>query len=146
MAAEPEHGSGLRRILPYATVAVLVAVLYLGWVFYSRWASDRDLRQKAAQQQNEDLKKTYEMYGSGQVKIVSFYVSQDPIRAGEQVDLCYGVANAKTVKIDPTVGDVWPSLHRCMSVAPKQNTTYKLTADDGTGKTQEQSVVLHVMR
>ena len=32
----------LRRALPILTIAVLAAVVYDGWIFYSRWRSARE--------------------------------------------------------------------------------------------------------
>ena len=47
--------------------------------------------------------------------------------------MCYGVANAKTVSIDPPVEGVWPSVARCLNVSPRRTTVYTLTASDGAG-------------
>ena len=48
--------------------------------------------------------------------------------------MCYGVANAKTVTLDPPVASVWPSATRCMQVKITKTTKFTLTAEDANGK------------
>ncbi|MGO9097044.1 MAG: hypothetical protein ACLQGV_17710 [Bryobacteraceae bacterium] len=40
-------------------------------------------------------------FGS-EVKILQFYASPSVVAKGQQAILCYGVANAKTVRLEPT--------------------------------------------
>jgi len=42
-----------------------------------------------------------------EVRITQFY-AQPVLARGEKTSLCYGVENAKTVKLDPPVERVWP--------------------------------------
>jgi len=49
------------------------------------------------------------------------------IRRAETVQICYGVANAKTVTLKPQPNAVWPSYSRCVDVKPQKTTTYTLT-------------------
>jgi len=58
--------------------------------------------------------------------------------------LCYGVSNAKSVRIDPPVDGVSPSLTRCVEVRPKGETRYTLTAVGGDGKAVSQSVTVRI--
>jgi hypothetical protein len=61
------------------------------------------------------------------------------------VELCYGVANAQTVKIEPDTGrEVWPSVNRCIDLKPKKTTTYTLTAQDAHGNTKTAALTLEV--
>ena len=41
----------IRALLPYTTAAVVLAALYLAWVFVSRWDENRRLERAAAAQQ-----------------------------------------------------------------------------------------------
>ena len=67
------------------------------------------------------------------------------IRRGETAQLCYGVSNAKTVRIEPRPAcGVWPSLARCVEVAPTKDTAYSLTAEDGKGNTKTATVEVKV--
>ena len=78
------------------------------------------------------------------VKITQFYAAQPMLPKGLKGNLCYGVEHASKVEIIPAVEDLWPSPVRCFEIAPKQKTTYTLTAygDDGSkdSKTVEVTV------
>jgi hypothetical protein len=58
--------------------------------------------------------------------------------------LCYGVVNAKAVKVDPPVEQLKPSAHHCFEIAPKKTTTYTITADDGAGHTKSEALTIQV--
>ena len=146
MAVETENEpkETLRKLLPYTSVAVIIAALYCAWVFYSRWSENRDFEQKQAAQRAAENQKTVEAYGGGELNILQFYASPGAIPRGDTAQLCYGVANAKTVRIEPEVSGVWPSLSRCVDVSPKKDTTYKFIAEDAAGHTETKTVTLRV--
>ena len=49
------------------------------------------------------------------------------------------------VKLDPPdVPSMFPSLDRCVKVAPKKTTTYTFTADDGKGNTKTAQLTIEV--
>lgn len=77
------------------------------------------------------------------VRITQFY-AEPLVAKGEKTNLCYGVENAKTVRIQPEVDKPWPAIARCFPVAPAQTTTYTLTAEDGSGHSVSQSVEVRV--
>jgi hypothetical protein len=128
---------------------VLVIVLaFVGYTMWSRKTQDADLaykqqQAKSAQQRESDAAAVEELGGSD-FKIIAFYASPGLIHRGDTVDMCYGVSNAKTVKLDPPEATVWPSANRCMQVTPKKTTTYTLTIDDGKGKTANQQLTITV--
>ena len=67
------------------------------------------------------------------------------VSKGGTAQLCYGVSNAKTLTIDPKpTGDVWPSIARCVDVAPTKDTTYVVTAQDANGHTETANVTIQV--
>ena len=136
----------LRRCLPWLGVMTLVALLYDGAIFYSRWSQARAGEREAARLQAEEARKTLQMIGSDELRIISFYASPGAIRSGGHASLCYGVNAAKEVRLDPPVADVWPSRTRCVQVAPRSDTTYTLTARDAGGHSLSQSVLLRVVR
>jgi len=84
------------------------------------------------------------MLGGNQFAILNFYASPGEIRRGETAQLCYGVSNAKTVRIEPQTSAVWPSYSRCVDVAPKKDTTYTLTAEDAAGHIKTATVTVKV--
>jgi hypothetical protein len=71
-------------------------------------------------------------YG-GRVKILQFYPAAGEVAKGARLIVCYGVANAKSARIEPEVGDVPLSPNRCVEVTPKRNTRYTLTAEGTNG-------------
>jgi len=144
MAYEHEHQSAIRKLLPYTTAAVIIAILYVGWIFFSRWQLERETRQIAEEQKRAEAQKVVEAFGGGNVKILAFSATPGYLNRGESATLCYGVSNAKTVKIEPDVQDIWPSMSRCVQIAPKKNTTYTITASDDKGHTETASMFVKV--
>lgn len=135
----------MRRLLPFTTLAVIVAAIYVGWVFFSRWQENRELEHKRADVAAENARKVVETLGGNELKILSLSLDRGLIRRGEKLNLCYGVMNAKKVRIEPPPSEeTWPSTERCVTVAPATNTTYTLTAEDAAGHTQSASVSVHV--
>jgi hypothetical protein len=125
-------------------VIVLIAVLYNGWILYSRWHSAVEARKQAAERERQRLSHEVEMNGGDRLKILDLYATSRVVHRGESTQLCYGVANAKSVAFDPPVKDVWPSRSRCVDVAPQKSTTYTLTADDGAGRKETGQVAVEV--
>jgi hypothetical protein len=60
--------------------------------------------------------------------ILHFEARPESVPAGGRIELCYGVANARQARIEPEVGEVKPVEQACVSAAPKERTTYTLTA------------------
>ena len=135
----------IKRILPYTTILCGIAALYAGGVMYSRWKANVDAGRAVERKKAEQLVRDLEMTGQS-LKILSFYASPAAIRRTEKTLLCYGAANARTVAIDPPVGGVWPSMGRCVEVAPGKTTTYKLTATDASGHSVTQVAEIEVQR
>ena len=76
---------------------------------------------------------TLAYYGNGQLKVLSFYASPVEVRRGSRALVCYGVSNASAVRIEPALGETWPSTGRCVEVTATKDTEYKLTAQDSAG-------------
>jgi hypothetical protein len=147
---QPEVKSphALRNLWLGFGAAVLIVLVYVGYTMWSRHTENADLAYKqqaakSAQQRDSDAAAVEELGGSD-FKILAFYASPGSIHRGDTVDMCYGVSNAKTVKLDPPEANVWPSANRCMQVTPKKTTTYTLTIDDGKGNTANQQLTVTV--
>lgn len=137
----------LRRILPWLTAVLGIVVLYDVGAFYFRWRSVQQDEERQAARVAEDAKKTIDMLGGDQLKILNFYASPGVVRRGESASLCYGVNAAKTVTITPDVGTpVYPAYTRCLQVQPKATTEYTLTAEDSSGKKATEAVKVTVAR
>jgi hypothetical protein len=145
---KPESRPARKNPLLYSSIAVAIALLYVGWVFFSRWQENRAFDQKAKEEavrkQRENDRASVELLGGTELAIQIFYASPGVIRRGESTRLCYGVANAKTVKLEPQSNPVWPSHSRCVEVAPAKTTTYTLTIADAAGDSKSQTVEVKV--
>ncbi len=143
---EPEKRAGkLRMFLRYTWFVHVGVLLVVGWIFFSRWDENRQLEQRALEKRRAEDRQTFEMLGGNRFEILQFYVSPPLIRRGGTAQVCYGVSNAKTVRIEPQpASGVWPSLNRCVEVSPSKDTTYTLTATDATGQTKTATVEVKV--
>ena len=142
---EPRRRSRLEAILPFTTVAIVIAALYVAWTFYSRYQSNKQAVERIQADREAARKRVVDqIYGSGEVRFSTFGADSGLLRPGESTELCYGVVNAKNVKLDPPVEQIKPSYHHCLEIAPKKTTTYTITADDGTGNTKSESLTIRV--
>lgn len=118
-------------------VGALISLLYLGYVFLARRTADQRYAEhtKVTEPTGEQKAGFAETYGGTAVKILQFYARDGAITDNQSTVLCYGVVNAKSVRIDPPVADVYPALNRCVDVEPKHETKYTLTAEGKDGKT-----------
>jgi len=128
--------------------AFAIAAAYAVFIIVARYESDRALERRNAQEAAEkrlaDDRAAVEQLGGSELAIRALYVSPSTIRAGQSAQLCYDVANARTVTLDPPVAGVWPSHYRCFDVSPKKTTTYTLTIAGSLGAPQSQSVKVTV--
>ena len=150
MASDPvsQTKSLLKNPLMYSSAVLVIALLGVVFVMISRWQESRNNERRAAQEraekQHEQDRMAVEQLGGKEFAILSFYASPKVIARGESAQLCYGVANAKSIKLEPQSQPVWPSVARCVDVSPTKSTTYTLTIEDAGGKTQSQDVEIKV--
>ena len=144
----PKTKTAFKNPLLYSSLLVGIVILVVAWIFFSRWQEnlsiERRSREENSRKQLENDRTTLEQFGGKELAIQSFYASPGAIHKGESAQLCYGVANAKTVKLEPQPNAVWPSYARCVSVAPTKSTTYTLTISDASGNTKAQSLEVKV--
>ena len=133
--------------LVFTGLAVLVVALYLMWTLLSRHianrAYERRVQSEQAQKQRQADQAAIEQLGGSQLAIQMFYATPE-IRAGDTAQVCFGVANAKFVKLEPEPQPVWPSHSLCVDVKPNKTTTYTLTATAADGQTVTQQVTVKV--
>ncbi|MBN1568026.1 MAG: hypothetical protein JXA73_09280 [Acidobacteria bacterium] len=133
-----------RKLLIFTCIAFAAVAIYLGWIFYSRWRSNQELIQRLRAPVAARDRAIAEAYGGG-MKIMSFYAVPQTIRRGETAQLCYGVVNAESVRIEPPpVEDIWPSRSRCVSIAPQKDAVYRFIARDSKGKTKTADLTVTV--
>jgi hypothetical protein len=146
--AETKPMSTNRRLWLGFSAALLIVLCYVGWIFFSRWHENRAINAGVTEERKEkeqrDASATVETLGGSEFKIIAFYASPGEIHRGDEVTMCYGVSNAKSVSIDPSIGETWPSVNRCMQISPKKTTKYTFTADDGKGSTKTAELTIVV--
>ncbi len=85
-----------------------------------------------------------EQSNSGPVKITHFYAGAEEIVENEAVGFCYGVENARSVRLEPPVEQLKPGYNRCFHLTPSKTTEYKLMAEGFDGSTATKSVTVKV--
>src|SRR5882762_756847 len=135
---DPQEKSAFKNPFLYSWAALAIAPLVVGWILFSSWHENHDIEKRAKEERTQKQQEKYRL------AIQSFYASLGEIRRGETVQLCYGVANAKTVKLEPQPNPVWPSYSRCVDVTPTKSTTYILTITDAAGNTRTRSLEVKV--
>jgi hypothetical protein len=80
----------------------------------------------------------------GPVRIIQFYASVGTLTLGEKALLCYGVENAKSVRIAPISEEVYPSYNHCMEIGPLHTTHYTILAEGFDGRMAVKSFTLPV--
>ena len=150
MPAEPETQSKpfFKSPTLYTSAALVVVVFVIGWILFSRWWENRAIESRAKEQrtqkQQEQDRIALEQFGGKELAIQNFYATPGVVHRGETVQICYGVANAKTVTLEPQSNPVWPSYSRCFDVKPQKTTTYTLTIADASGNTKTQTLEVKV--
>ena len=146
--SEQAPKSVFKNPLLYSSVALIVTILVVGWILFSRWQQNRHIDRQAAEQwaqkQHDSDRAALEQLGGSELAIQALYANPGIVSRGESAQLCYGVANAKTVTLQPQENPVWPSHARCVEVAPKKDTVYTLTAEDAAGNKTSQTVEVKI--
>ena len=145
---DPPKKSVFTNPFLYSGAAIAIVALFVVWTIFSRWQENRVIEKRAKEERTEKQQEqdriALEQLGGKELAIQNFYATPGVVRRGETVQLCYGVANAKTVKLEPQSNPVWPSYSRCVDVTPTKSTTYTLTIADAAGNTRTQSLEVKV--
>jgi hypothetical protein len=132
------------QIRRFLWMVVAAAAVYAGWTFLARYTSDRRLDMSRYAAQPARAAEIERSYGGTALKILMFYAREASLTEGTPTVICYGVVNAKSVRIEPPVQGVSVSPNRCVEVAPERDTRYTLTAEGSDGHTVSESFVLPV--
>src|SRR6266850_5337437 len=144
----PAPKSPLKNPLLYSSLVILGVFLYVSYVLYARYQSNKEYERKRAERQAEQRREedrlAVEQLGGSELAIRGLYISPAAIHPGEFAQLCYDVANAKTVTLDPPSGEVWPSHSRCLNISPRKTTAYTLSIVGAAGNKVSKTVELRV--
>jgi len=131
----------------YSSLLILIVAAYVGWIVFSRHQNTRAYERRAAdaqaKKQREADQRAIEQLGGNELAIQMLYATPR-IHRGESAQVCYGVANAKSVRLEPQTSEVWPSHNLCIDVKPAKTTTYTLTATASDGRAVSQQVTVEV--
>ena len=145
-APPPQERDGLRMIAHYSWYLVAAVAILVALTFVYRWEQTRKVVREAAEKQRQMAAADAELMGGNRFEILQFYAYPAIIHPGEDTQICYGTSNAKDVKLDPPVANVWPSMMRCFSVTLKKSTDFTLTITDAAGHTKTQTISVSVQR
>jgi hypothetical protein len=122
----------MKRVLRYGAAGFLIALAYLGWIALTRYNANQEFEREAAQSETARYKKL--VPASTELKITQFYTSKQEAARGESILVCYGVENARSVRIEPPIEEHLPPLPgKCFPFSPHRTTTLKLVAEGQTG-------------
>jgi hypothetical protein len=121
----------MRILIRLGLVMAGAATLYLGWVLADRLIASRRAERSAGRP-------------TGEVRITHFSASAGDLVEGEKATLCYGVVNARSVRMEPHVEDLAPSPNWCLPIAPRTDTRYTLTAEGLDGRRVTESFLVEV--
>lgn len=134
----------MRKAYRVTWVTVAAVCLYLGWVYHARRSDTREFVRRLEEPKKAQDRAIVDAYGGGDLTVIVFYATPATIRRGAKSQLCYGVSNAQTVRIEPPVENVWPSFSRCVEVSPENDTVYRLIAEDAAGLKKSASTMVRV--
>jgi hypothetical protein len=133
----------VKRVLRYSAVGFVIALAYLGWIALTRHDANREFERRAAESETARYKKL--VPASTELKITQFYASKQEAARGESILVCYGVENARSVRIEPPIEEPLPPLPaKCLPFAPHRTTTLKLVAEGEKGGEATASITVRV--
>jgi hypothetical protein len=133
-----------KEIVRWTWIPVLLVFTYSGWVLYSRKSENERIARELEQKQAAADRQVLEKLGSGSLKVLMLYANPPVIRRGQKVLLCYGVANATSVRFEPPVDGAGPSLSRCLETHPTKTASYTLIAEDAAKSVEKSTVTVRV--
>ena len=134
----------MRKMQLLTALILAVAFVYLGGIFYSRRRDRQDFVRRLEEPKAAQDRAIVDAHGGKKLTVLSFYATPGTVRPGARAQLCYGVSNARSVRIEPPVPNVWPSFSRCVEVSPAADTEYRLIAEDAEGNTATAATAIRV--
>jgi hypothetical protein len=133
----------MKRLGVVLWVALTIALLQLGWTWLERHNGNLRIGRTTAGLRGRTGAAGAADTGTT-VKIAQFYAREAMIVDGERDVICYGVHNARSVRIEPEVEQLSPALVRCFWVDPHEDTTYRMIAEGEDGSRAEASFTVRV--
>lgn len=123
----------MSRVAVFTGLAAALSLCHLAYVWYSRSRpAFTPAVRRAAPPAPEPAG----------LRILQFYAMPGEVVRGERALVCYGVAGARAVRVDPPVEELGVSRNRCFALAPRRSGQYTLTAEGPGG--EEARATLHL--
>ena len=133
----------MKTVLLYSAAGFLIALAYLAWVGLTRYSANRKFEQEAEESETARYRKL--VPAGTALKITQFYASKQEAARGESILVCYGVENARSVRIEPAIErQLLPLPVKCFPFAPHRTTTLKLVAEGEKGGEAAASITVRV--
>ncbi len=133
----------MKIVLRSSVAGLLIALAYLAWVGLTRYNADRQFQREAAESETARYKKL--VPAGTELKITQFYASKQEAARGESILVCYGVENARSVRIEPAIErQLLPLPVKCFPFAPQRTTTLRLVAEGEKGGEATASITVRV--
>ena len=133
----------MKTVLRFGGAGLLIALAYLAWVGLTRYSANREFQRETAESEAARYKQL--VPASTELKITQFYASKPEAARGESVLVCYGVENARAVRIEPAIEQqLIPLPVKCFPFTPQRTTTLKLVAEGEKGGEVTASVTVKV--
>jgi hypothetical protein len=133
----------MRRIGIVLWVVLAVVLVRIGFIWMERRASDNRFTSRLFARHHRETAPGASAKGTA-VKITQFYPRVWSMPHTDHNTICYGVENAKNVRLEPPIANVWPTVNRCFWAEARQDTTYKLIAEGFDGTSTSESFSIHV--
>ncbi len=133
----------MRRIVITFGITLAIGGVYLGWIWIRRYEGTLRMERTLRARHQDSPNATMDDSGA-RLKITQFYARSGEMTTAERNLICYGVRNAKSVRLEPRVEDLAPALNRCFWVEPRQDTAYTLVAEGFDGMRQSASIRIRV--
>ncbi len=151
MLEQPEQKPArvLRKMWMGFGVVAAIVIAYTAFVFWSRWQENSDIaaKEKAAQAAKSATMPRNPSKCSAAPISKSSVFTRCPERFNRGDSGGYVLRSLQRQVRETRSADVasmFPSLDRCVKVAPKKTTTYTFTADDGKGNTKTAQLTIEV--
>ena len=93
---------------------------------------------------SEAPKPAPEVDARGSAKLLIFYPGQPAVAPGDQAQFCYGVENAVSVRLEPSVEQIRPLTTKCVWFKPSGSMKLTLVATGADGKDVRASIDITV--
>ncbi len=132
----------MKAVLRYSAAGLLLALAYLAWVGLTRYYGNRKFEREAEESEAARYKKL--VPAGTAVRITQFYASKQEAARGESILVCYGVENARAVRIEPAIEQLIPLPAKCFPFTPQRTAILKLVAEGEKGGEVTASVTVKV--